>query len=190
MVPAGRVEHGAGELVDPRDVGGVHVAEHPDRADEDLDVVVVTVVGGDVPHRGALVPRRGGDAVVEPDVRCERVLVDTVLEVLEDLGLRPVRARPVALDLERVRVERRRHITRTAGIGVVVPRAADARRPLEDGERVDARLEELDPEADPTGPRPDDPDANHSTVMARSGQPTAAFWARASCSGVSSSTTT
>ena len=37
-------------VVEPGDVGEVEVAEHPDRADEHVELVLVAVVGGDVPR--------------------------------------------------------------------------------------------------------------------------------------------
>ena len=62
----------------------------------------------------------------EPDEWEQVVLVDDLLHVVEDLGLRRVGAGPVGLDLEGERVQVRLHIARGAGIAIVVPRTADA----------------------------------------------------------------
>ena len=90
VVPARRVEHGAGELVESRDLGPGRIAEHPDRSDDDVELVFLAVLGGEAPHRTLVVPSRRGDAVAEAEVRSQPVLRDAVLEVGVDLGLRSV----------------------------------------------------------------------------------------------------
>src|SRR4029077_1466384 len=62
-----------------------------------------------------------------------------VLQVVLDLGLRRVTARPARVWLERELVQMRRHIAGRAGIGVVVPHAADPLAALEDGHVLMAR---------------------------------------------------
>ena len=78
-------------------------------------------------HRALVVPMGFGDTGAQPDVRRDPVLLDAVVEVGTDLGLRGIRPGPVALDLKRERVERRLDVARAAGICVVEPRAASRR---------------------------------------------------------------
>ena len=68
VVPAGGVEHGAGELVETRDVGPSGIAEHADRSDDDVELVLIALLGGEPPHRALVVPADRGDAVAEVEV--------------------------------------------------------------------------------------------------------------------------
>ena len=87
------------------------------------------------------------------------VLLGAVVEVGADLGLGRVGPRPVALDLERERVEVRGDVAGAARIAVVVPGAADAAPLLEQDEVLEAGLLQPDGHAQPAGSGSDDRDA-------------------------------
>jgi hypothetical protein len=93
---------------------------------------------------------------MEAEVRAQAERIGDPLEVREDLGLLAVRALPLRVRRERVRVEMRRHVTRGARIRVLAPGTADALALLEDEEVMKARLAELDTRAQSGEPRADD----------------------------------
>ena len=100
------------------------------------------------PLAGRLVEARGRDLAAEADVRDDPVLLRGAVQVLADLGLARELVRPLRVGLERVAVEVRRDVAGRARVRVVVPGSADPRRLLEDRERVDPGLLELDPHAE------------------------------------------
>ena len=76
-----------------------------------------------------LVPlRRRSPRVFSWMLRAHAEVLGHALEVRADLGLARVGARPVRVGRERERVQVRGHVAGAAGIRVVVPRPADARR--------------------------------------------------------------
>ena len=93
----------------------------------------------------------------------EPVLGRELFEVVEDLWLRRVGARPVVLALEREGVEVRGDVARRTGIRVVPPSSADAVGLLENHEVVEARLAQLGAHAESARPGPD----HHDPTRAR-----------------------
>src|SRR5215813_5569576 len=75
--------------------------------------------------------------------------VGDALQVVPDLWLPGEAVRPVRVRRERERVQVRRDVAGTPGVGVVPPRAAQTGRPLEDDEVGHARLPQPDPGAEP-----------------------------------------
>ena len=82
VVPARAVEHGAGEGVEPLDVGVARVVEHTGGGDHDVDLVAVTGGGLDAP---AAVVFEAPHLVAEADQCVEAVAGGDALEVREDL---------------------------------------------------------------------------------------------------------
>ena len=116
-----------------------------------------------------------------PDAVEHAVAARDVLEVGLDLRLRRVAARPARVGLERELVEVRRHVAGRAGIGVVVPDAADALALLEHGDVVVAGAPQHHDRADAGEAAADDGDRGtvrahgSDTIrrhgLARGGQP-------------------
>ena len=162
VVPARRVEDRPLEALESGQVRRVRIAQRPLRGDHDI--------GGqlalrrlDPPQLRVLVPVGGQQLAVEADVRHHAVALGAAAQVVEDLGLRRERARPVGVRGERERVEVRGHVAAAAGIGVVAPGAADLRGALEDGEVELPLLAQLDchPEPREAGADDDDPMVSH-----------------------------
>src|SRR3954453_20665631 len=86
------------------------------------------------------------------------MLAGAALEIGEDLLAGRGAARPLGVGVERERVEGRRNVAGEAGVGVVAPDAADRGGLLEDGERVDPCLSQLDSEPDAAEAGADDRD--------------------------------
>jgi hypothetical protein len=104
--------------------------------------------GLDAPALALVVPRRRGQLVAEADVRAQVVAVGEVAQVVPDLRLARVRARPGRVGREGERVQVRRDVALAAGVRVGLPGAADARR------------FEADREAESGEAGPDDRDAD------------------------------
>jgi hypothetical protein len=94
------------------------------------------------------------------------VAAGDVLEVGLDLGLRRVAARPPGVGRERELVEVRRDIAGGAGVGVVVPDAADALAALEDRDVLVARAAQQRDRADAAEAAADDGDRWRSAPIA------------------------
>ena len=155
MLPTGGVEDRALEVVEPRPVRITRDVEEPDRAHEHVTLIRAPVVEANRPHVAIVVPggRLHGDA--EFQVRAETELVDRLLEVLLQLRLLRVGARPV-VGLEREAVEMRPDVDLGAGVRVVPPGPADTEGRLVDRERVDACPPQLHANRDPAEPGTDD----------------------------------
>src|SRR5439155_205807 len=104
------------------------------------------------------------------EVEAEDLLQLELIHVVADLYLGAPQSRPVRILLEREAAEGGRDVAGSARVGVVAPGAAQAVRLLEDRERVDAGLLQLDAEAEPREARADDRDAS----LCHSGQDTPA----------------
>src|SRR5690606_17568437 len=98
------------------------------------------------------------DGRVEADVLAHAILVGGALHVGPDLRLRREHARPAGVELEREGVHVRGHVAGAAGVGVVVPRAAERLALLQHDEVVESVLLEPDrhAEAGETGADDDD----------------------------------
>ena len=150
------------KLSRPGSVGIARVAQRPLGGDHDVGGQLA-LRGLDPPQLRVVVPVGGDQLAVEADVRHHAVALGAVAQVVEDLGLRRERARPVRVRGERERVEVRGHVAAAAGIGVVAPGAADVRGALEHGEVELALLPQLDchPEPREAGADDDDPMVGH-----------------------------
>jgi len=115
----------------------------------------------DDPFCAVIIPLEEGDLRVELDVLANAELAGTLLEVLEEYGLRGVVGRPVNLLGEAVAVKRVRNVDTRTRIGVLKPGAADVVVLLEDGERY-AGLLEPNPREDAGHPCADDDDAERN----------------------------
>ena len=91
-----------------------------------------------------VVPGRLGDLGLPQHMAADVVLVHHALEIRLQFGLFGEEVRPLIGRLEAVAVEVVGHVDPRAGVGVLVPGAADARVLLDDRER-DAGLLEPDP---------------------------------------------
>ncbi len=125
MVPAGGVEHGAGEVVEPRDVRATGARQGPGAVDDDLGDQHLAVRGRDRPGSRALVPAHLCDGDAEAGDAAETVTLRHVAEVGLDLRLTRVGPRPTRVQIERERVEMARDVARTPRIGVVPPGPPD-----------------------------------------------------------------
>ncbi len=154
VLPAGGMELRTLEVVEPGPVGVAGHVQEPDSTQEHVALVDAPVVELDRPDVTVVVPRGGLHADAELQVRPEAELVDRLLQVLLQLGLRGVRAGPVVA-LEREAVQVRAHVDLRTGVRVVPPRPTDAERRLVDRERVDAGLLHLHARRDPAEPGAD-----------------------------------
>ncbi len=143
VVPLGGVEHRPPEVLEAGDLGSRRLAQRPHRGDDRL--------GDDGTLRGlhppALVridPGRRPHLGVEDDPLLHAVLARGAVQVLEDLRLGRVVARPLRVHREGERVQVRGDVARAARVRVRPPRAAEPARALEDDEVVDALLAQPD----------------------------------------------
>ena len=100
------------------------LVELADRGDHDPRIEAGAVRHGHGPPAGGVVVRQRLDHGVEANQGSEAEGVHDLLDVLEDLGLLRVLARP-DVGVERVGVERRGHVTGCSRIRVVAPGATD-----------------------------------------------------------------
>src|SRR5438876_2830023 len=170
VVEARRVEARAAEAVEPRDGRDGGPVQLADRAHQHVGDDLLAAGRAQAPDPGPRVEPGAGDLRAEAEVADEVVLPRAVLHVVADLFLGGPQSRPVRLLLEREAVEGGRDVAGGARVGVVAPGAAQAVRLLEDRERVDAGLLQLDAEAEPREARADDRDAS----LCHSGQDTPA----------------
>ena len=131
--PTGGVEHRAGELVDPGQVGDGRVAERAGGTDQDPGAVVAAG-GAQQPALALVVPPRLVHLVAQPQPRAYPEAVDAAAQVVPDLRLAGERVRPAGVGGEGERVEVRRDVAGAARVGVVTPGAADVLTPVEDDE--------------------------------------------------------
>ena len=148
VVPLAGMECRPGEVllpVDVRQVGPVELSDCADhRARREFRRLAVAVARANRPCRIGVVPRRLGHLGLPADVRRDVVFLHDALEIGVQLGLFGEEVRPVIGRLEAVAIEVISHVDARTGVGVLVPRAADARVLLHDGER-NAGLLEPDP---------------------------------------------
>jgi hypothetical protein len=170
-VPLRGVEHRAGEGVEAIDVGPRKVVEHADGAHDDVCDDGAAIVERESPGGRRLVPHGAPHAVAQMDVGEQAVLLGDVLHVGEDLGLGAVGLRPVGLDLERERVQRRLHVALAPGIAVEVPRAADPGGLLEQDEVVDPVVEQAFAHAQTARSGADDGDVDTALTWCAHGDP-------------------
>jgi len=81
--------------------------------------------GLDLPVAAILVERGAGELVLEPDEALQVVTGDHAADVVPDLSLRRVRARPVGLGLVAIAVEDARDVACAPWVAVVAPGAAE-----------------------------------------------------------------
>jgi hypothetical protein len=144
VIPARRVHSGAGERLDPRDLGRLRLGEYSCRADDEARGDGLAARRLYPPGPRLLVERGSNDLGAQPDAITQPVLLDAVLGVRLQLIARCVHARPVGTLLEGELVAERRDVDRNPGVGVPMPRSADAVALLEHEIVMEARLVELD----------------------------------------------
>src|SRR5579871_6606314 len=91
-----------------------------------------------------VVPGRAQQLAVPADMREDAEACRAAPQVVPDLRLGRVRARPVRIEREGERVKVRRNITGAARIGVVAPRSADVRSLLQHNKVMISMLFETD----------------------------------------------
>ena len=111
-----------------------------------------------LPLRALLIPLRACDLGAGPGALEHAVATGDVLDVLLDLGLRRVAARPARVRFEGELVQMRRHVARRARVGVVGPHAAHPLAALEHGHVVVAGANEQHRRADAAEAASDDRD--------------------------------
>ena len=166
-IPLRGVEARARERVATLDLGPRDFVEHADRADHDIGLDRLARFDFERPARGALVPASAPNFGIETTVREQLVLLGAMLQVGANFGLGRVRTRPVALGLERERIQMRLDITGATRVAVVVPGAADALTLLEQDEVLEARLLQPNRHAQTAGSRPNDRDPQASRPVLR-----------------------
>jgi hypothetical protein len=157
VIPRRRMEDGALEAIEPRDIGDGGHAQSTHPAHEH--------VGGErssrgleAPVAGVCVPGRPAHLVAEADEGHDAEVPGAAAEVLLDLALAGVEAGPVRIGRERKRVEDRWDVALTSGVGVVAPRPTDVIGLLEDDEVLDPLLSEANRHAEPREAAADDRD--------------------------------
>ncbi len=185
VVPARRVEAGAGEVLDAGDGRQRRPAELAGAADQELRGQPLAALQLHPPALAGFVPRGRGDFAVEAHMAQQVVAARAMAQVIEDLRLRREHAAPARVGLEGERIQVRGHIAGRSRIGVVAPDAADVPGLFEDGEVVDAGLAQRDRHAQPGEAGADDEEAegrgagNRGRGLRRShGQPPAAWLAK------------
>ena len=156
MIPAGGVHDGAGERFFLHQVGHHRLSEHPDRRDDDVEGVLVTGRRLQPPGVVLWLPACRHDLGVQHQMVGQPVTVRAPLEVLQDLRLPGPQARPLWVEVERVRVQVRFHVAGQARVGVDAPRSADAVFAVEDGEVVETGLAQKDSQRQAPGTGSDD----------------------------------
>ena len=159
VVPLAGVEYRPGEFLEARNIRDGGAIELADRGDQHVCLErcgrAIGFAHRDVPARPRRVPARGGDLRVAGDVAADVVLVGAALQIAPQLVALGKMLRPVMVGREGVGEEMVRRVDAAAGIGVLVPGAADGRILLDDGE-LDARLAQLDRHAEAGQPSADD----------------------------------
>jgi hypothetical protein len=141
VVPLRRVEHRPLEVVDPLDLGNRRLGQPSHSADQEVRRELAAR-RADAPDPLALVPGSLGHLMSEADVVDDAELMSAAVEVLADLRLLRVGARPVRVGRERVGVERRRDVALTARVRVVAPSSTEFVGALEHDEVVDPLLQQ------------------------------------------------
>src|SRR6185437_1050625 len=160
------VEARAGERGEPGPVRVAGDAEQPGRRDHRVELVLLTVRGGQHVAGRGLFPGQACDPGVQPQVRAQAEHVDDVFGVGQQLGLGGVGPRPLVLQ-ERVRVGVGVDVDLAARVAVVPPGPADAVRLLEDDELGAGALAQPDRGGEAAEPGTDDGYA-HRTPRAAS----------------------
>ena len=161
MFPTRSVERGPLEVDEPGPVGVAGHVEEADRAHEHVEPFDSPIGEAKQP---AAVPGRRLHGHAEPQVGPQPELVDGLFEVLLELRLPRVCARPL-MGLEREAVELRGHVDFGTRVGVVPPGAADPERRLVDREGMDAGPLQLHPGRDAAEPGADNCDPGCHDVM-------------------------
>lgn len=160
VVPLGRMEDAPREAVQTGDIGSGRFAERPESTDEHA-CRPCSLGGRHQPPRLRVVPARVHYLVAEADPVADTELVGAVVEVGLDLRLQWVEPGPVRIRREGKRVQRRRNIALSTGVGVHVPRSTDRVVTFEDEEVLAPLLLESNRGAEPAEPGPDDRDVDH-----------------------------
>jgi hypothetical protein len=163
VAPLRGVKRGAGEAVEAGDRGQLGDGELPAGGDQHVRFVVA-VARFEQPRVAVLLPVRARDLDVRVDALEHAVAAGDVFEVLLDLGLGREAPRPARVGRERELVQVRGHVAGGAGIGVVVPRAADALAAVEDGHVVVAGAAQHDGGGDAAEARADDSDRSRQAA--------------------------
>jgi AcrR family transcriptional regulator len=164
VVPAGGVEGGALEALEPGEGGDLGLHQRAGAADQHPRAHRA-LRGLDLPPLGALVPARALDRAGQADVGRDAEVVDDAPKILAELGLLGVGARPAGIGREGERVQVRGHVAAAARVRVGPPGAAHALVALEDDEVLDALLAQEDREPDPGEPAADDGDGGVHTKL-------------------------
>jgi hypothetical protein len=133
--PRGRMQHRAGERVEPVERRRVRRRQRADRHHDEACAPAAAVVAAHAPARRGFVEVRGADARVQHDVAAQLEAIGHVVGVAQQLGLRCVAFAPAPLLLqrlgERVRVLQALDVDARARVAIGPPGAAHARRRLE-----------------------------------------------------------
>ena len=171
VVPVRRVKRPPPEPVCPRNHRDIGHVEHPDGADDGVELMRRTVVGQQRPALRVVGPTQFGDACVADETVLETVGGGHPLQIGQDLRLLGERLAPPRVERKRVRIEMRRDVTGRTRIGVVSPGATEAIGAVEDREVVSGGRK-LNTHRDTTGTGADDRDGHRnefSAVNPRSG---------------------
>ena len=156
VIPACGVHHRSGERLLLDEVGKYRLREQADRGDHDIECVLLSARGGQLPFLGRGVPPCRDDLGVQLQIPSQLIALCAAFEVLQDLRLAGPQARPVGIEVERIGIQMRLHIAGQTGIGVDPPGAADAVLAVEDREVTKAVLPQENPQRQPTRARADD----------------------------------
>mmetsp|Transcript_11051 Transcript_11051/g.45085 ORF Transcript_11051/g.45085 Transcript_11051/m.45085 type:complete len:452 (+) Transcript_11051:200-1555(+) len=144
VAPLGSVKTQALEVVEARDVWVVGNVQSPEGGHHHIAKEALPRLRLDRPLVLVRVERGLVSLFAQSKVRIHVILAGAMLEVLEDLWLCRIHARPVVLRLEAVGIEVRGNVAGAAVVSVPVPRTAHLWSLLDDHEG-DACLLQLDP---------------------------------------------
>ena len=153
VVPPRGVKAGAGKTVQPGDrrpdgIDQRTVPRHEHARGE------FALARRDAPSAVRGIPHRLLELVAKQRVFVEAEVVGGVAQVLEDLLLLAVAARPVGVGRERQRVHVAANVARSARVGVVTPHPAHVIAALDSHEIADAAARQPRGHRDPGEPRP------------------------------------
>ena len=147
VIPPRAVERGAGERVEPGEVGQGGVMQHTGRGDDEVGLVGRAVLEREPPT--TVVEYAAGDLAAVADALVEPVAMRDVLEVGQNFPARREAVAPLGVQRERVAVEVGRDVAGDPRIGVLPPRSPEPVGLLVDDVVVEPGFLELDGRENP-----------------------------------------
>src|SRR5713101_4578321 len=154
------MKRGAFETLDARELRITRHVQGAHPGDQHAGANAHSVARRCVPDSCGFIPNRISKASTEAQMRREPVTLDTALQVIVDLLLARIHARPIGRRYEREGIEMRRDVAGAAGITIVPPGAADVFALFDDEKGAQTGFNKLDAHANPGKPGADDQDVD------------------------------